>query len=141
MASGGPRPGSGRPKGVQAKKTSAAIPPTARSKVVEKMVERVAGIDLSPLEVMLDDMKLRYDMSKRALANHEREKDPERASLIMDAALSHSSAAVESAAKVAPYIHAKLQTTTLKGDTNSPIEIALGLYDAATLRAAVRGNK
>lgn len=139
MPRGGPGRGGGRKPGSSV--ATAPILPTARAKLTARMVERASAIELTPLEVMLDDMKMRYDMSKRALANHEKEKDPAMKELIMSAALGHSSAAVESAAKVAPYIHAKLQTTTIKGDQNSPLEVALGLFDAAALRAAVRGNK
>jgi hypothetical protein len=88
---------------------------------------------------MLMDMKMHYDTSRKLLVDHEAiEDDPELKEKLFGKAAAHSAAAVESASKVAPYIHAKLQTTTLKGDKEAPLE--LQLLDSATLKAAVRGG-
>ena len=138
MSSGGLRKGAGRPAG--AKNSSVVIEPAARRKITDALVEKVAGINITPLEVMLNDMKLHHDEARKLLAEHEHEQeDGERKGLLMKMAKVESALAVESAAKVAPYIHAKLQTTTLKGDADNPIELAL--MDASTLKAAVRGSK
>jgi hypothetical protein len=104
-----------------------------------QLVERVKELKITPLEVMLADMKFRYTESRLALAQHEGMEDGDPKLDLMKFAKIESTAAADSAAKCAPYIHAKLQTTTLKGDQNSPLEVALGLFDAATLYAAVRG--
>ena len=94
---------------------------------------------ISPVEVMLNDMKFRYDLAQEALTEHEIESDEEIRATWMNKAKEESAAAVEAAAKVAPYIHAKLQSVTLKGDKDAPL--ALSLMDAASLKARVRGVK
>lgn len=47
---------------------------------------------------------------------------------------------LDAAKSAAPYIHAKLQSVTLRGDKESPLEVALGLSDADTLRKLARGG-
>jgi len=127
MASGGPRPGSGRKKGAVA--VSVAIPPSARAAVTDALVERIKDIDLSPIEVMLRGMKYHYDESRVAMSTSDH-----------DTAKAELSASMAYAKEVAPYIHPRLQATTLKGDKENPLELALGLASIDDLRKAVRGK-
>ena len=49
--------------------------------------------------------------------------------------------AVAVAAQVAPYLHPKLQATTLKGDSAAPLSFTLSLPSADALRSAIRGDQ
>ena len=139
MSSGGPRPNqTGRPKG--SKTQPITVKPSTREELTSKLQERIKKINITPLEVMLLDMKLHHDTSRKLLVQHEAiEEEGETKAEVFQKAVLHSSLAVESASKVAPYIHAKLQAVTLKGDKEAPLE--LNLLDSAALKAAVRGNK
>ena len=117
------------------------INPTVRARVTEKLVERVEELDLTPLEVMLKTMKIHFSDGTELLKASDAarsEKTKEKARLRAKYEYREASAIAKD---VAPYIHAKIQTITLKGDASSPLEIALGLMDAESLRAVVRGKK
>lgn len=140
---GGARPGAGRPKG--AKNAVVSVPQSTRKTLQDAMVERLKDLDVTPLEVMMTDMKLQYDETRRLLANVETLPEKSKAeqelkARAMAAVRTSSSAAAASAEKVAPYIHQKLQAVTLRGDKQNPLEIALGLVDAAELRKKIRGE-
>ena len=84
----------------------------------------IAQAEITPLEVMLKTMA---EIWNAAIA----QEDPmERAKGQM--------AAVSVAKDVAPYLHPRLQATTLKGDKENPLQ--LDLFDADALKAAVRGE-
>jgi hypothetical protein len=86
----------------------------------------IAQAKIKPLELMLEVMAERYEAAKAA-------KNPKtRAKAIQDA--------VSTAEKAAPYVHAKLQATTLKGDAQNPIGFVLSLPASDTLKAAIRGK-
>jgi len=86
----------------------------------------LAQCELNPLEVMMQTMTRRWAMSQCA-------GDPEeRAKLEQEAC--------QVAEKVAPYLHARLQATTIKGDAENPLSFALSLPSADALRALVRGT-
>lgn len=127
-----------RPGAVQSKVST--VTAQERRSLTEKLITKVHGIDLSPLEVMLDTMKMFYDDSKAALALHDIEKNREKKEMLKAMAKAEALNACSVAKDVAPYIHAKLQTTTIKGDEKNPLEVALGLTDSESLRAAVRGE-
>jgi hypothetical protein len=120
--------------------------PTVRKEIGDAIMLRVKDIDLSPIEVMLRDMKLQYVETRRLLERVEEMPETTVAEQVMkDEAMrvvrASSSQAAESAMRVAPYIHAKLQSVTVKGDKENPLEIALGLSDASRLKALVRGTE
>lgn len=102
-------------------------PALDRSGVQTKMRNRlIAQAKIKPLELMLEVMAERYEAAKVA-------KNPKtRAKAIQDA--------VATAEKAAPYVHAKLQATTLKGDSANPLGFVLSLPTADTLRQAIRGK-
>jgi hypothetical protein len=140
MPSGGPRPNSGRPKGSKTKHTK--MTPSARHRVTDRLVAKCAGKDTSPMEVMLDSMIFFDRQAKRGIAKLERLREdspPWRRAYHTTRARLADSVAV--ARDLAPYVHAKLQSVTVKGDKNSPLEVALGLRSAEELRALVRGRK
>jgi len=83
--------------------------------------------EVKPLEVMMSVLAERY---KAAQAIQD---DPEGRAKAMNEA-------VAVAEKVAPYLHPKLQATTLKGDPAAPLSFAVSLPDSLLLMAAVRGK-
>jgi hypothetical protein len=114
---------------VEAKRSAKgnSAPALDRSGVQTKMRNRlIAQAKIKPLELMLEVMAERYETAKTA-------EDPEtRAKAIQEA--------VSTAEKAAPYVHAKLQATTLKGDAQNPIGFVLSLPASDTLKAAIRGK-
>lgn len=106
---------------------SKGVPALDRSGVQTKMRNRlIAQAKIKPLELMLEVMAERYETAKAAKTAKARTKAIQEA--------------VGVAEKAAPYVHAKLQATTLKGDPNAPVSFVLSLPDTATLRAAIRGK-
>jgi hypothetical protein len=75
---------------------------------------------------MLEAMTEHYDQAKAAKSAKTRAKARQEA--------------VAVAEKAAPYLHPKLQATTLRGDPNAPVSFVLSLPDAVTLKAAIRGK-
>lgn len=108
------RPRRGRPDG------SSSLPTRERNKVIMKA-------KVKPLDVLMDTMAERWTDAMRA-------SDPE-----TRAKLQQEACAV--ARDVAPYLHPKLQATTLKGDAGNPVSFTLSLPGAEALKAAVRGDK
>lgn len=103
-------------------------------------MERVKHINVSPLEVMLVGMKFHFDEGQEAMKASQSTQDQEMAHNYKMTAKAELAASMSYAEKVAPYIHAKLQSVTLKGDKENPLEVALGLSDADSLRKLVRGK-
>jgi DNA-binding protein len=83
--------------------------------------------EVKPLTVMMEVLAERY---KTAQAIQD---DP-------DARAKAMNEAVAVAEKVAPYLHPKLQATTIKGDANAPLAFSVSLPDSLLLMAAVRGK-
>lgn len=138
MAKGGVRKNAGRPSG--APNTGVTVPPSARAAVQDAMAKRLEGLDITPLEIMLMDAKFQYDETRKIIdeANEQTDK-AKRAKLIAEARAS-SRAASYSASAVAPYVHSKLNSVTLKGDAENPLEIALGLTSSTDLKKLIRGG-
>ncbi len=112
---GGARPGAGRKPGVSAT-------PQARAQA-----RAAAQAELLPLEIMLKTM------AKHWHASEDKSKSPkERAEA--------EAAAVSVAKDAAPYIHSKLQSTTVKGDKENPLQFILDLPNDNELRKAIRGE-
>lgn len=82
---------------------------------------------VKPLQVMIDTLEERWKLAQ-AITD-----DPEARSKAL-------TEAVAVAEKIAPYLHPKLQATTIKGDPEAPLSFALSLPDSAFLLAAVRGK-
>jgi hypothetical protein len=86
----------------------------------------LAQAEVKPLDVLLQTMAKRWKDSQSALDPDERAKLEQEACAVAE--------------KVAPYLHPKLQATTIKGDADAPLfSISLPASDA--LRAMVRGIK
>lgn len=96
-----------------------SLPSIERNKLIKET-------KLKPLAVMLEVMAERYEAAKTAKNASARTKAQRDA--------------VAVAAQVAPYLHPKLQATTLKGDPDKPLTVSLSLPSAETLRAAIRGK-
>lgn len=87
----------------------------------------IAQSKVKPLEVMMNTLEERWNLAQAI------KDDPEARSKAL-------TEAVAVAEKIAPYLHPKLQATTLKGDPDAPLSFALSLPDSAFLLAAVRGK-
>jgi hypothetical protein len=83
--------------------------------------------EVKPLNVMMELLAERY---KAAQAIKD---DPDARAKAQDAALAV-------ARDVAPYLHPKLQATTIKGDADNPLAFSVALPDSLLLMAAVRGK-
>jgi hypothetical protein len=113
-------------KTVQTTKGAGGRPKGAVSNTTRARTLSLAQAEVKPLDVLLQTMAERWKSSQAAI-------DPEeRAQLQVEAC------AV--AEKVAPYLHPKLQATTIKGDADNPLSFAMSLPTADALRAMVRGT-
>lgn len=95
------------------------LPTRERNRVIQQA-------KIKPLDVMMSALADSWALAESM-------EDPE-------AKLKAQQAAVAVAEKVAPYLHPKLQATTLKGDPNAPLSFAMSLPDSSVLLAAVRGK-
>lgn len=87
----------------------------------------IAQSKVKPLTVLMETMADRWERATAAKTPKTRDK------------LQNEACAV--AEKVAPYLHPKLQATTLKGDEKNPLGFVLSLPTAEILKAAIRGKK
>jgi len=117
---GGWRPGSGRPVGATG---GVLLAPTAKRHVTDAMIRYLHHIDISPMIVMLNDMKIRHDAACKYMELYEQEPDEKKKEKHFNRAKAESGDAAEAAARVAPYVHAKLQTVVLKGDAENPLQL------------------
>lgn len=83
---------------------------------------------VKPLTVMMEVLEERYKLAQAI------QDDPEARQKAMNEA-------VAVAEKVAPYLHPKLQATTIKGDADNPLAFSVSLPDSLLLMAAVRGKR
>lgn len=86
----------------------------------------LASADVKPLDVLMQTMAHKWKAAQEAKTPAQR------------ARLELQACAV--AEKVAPYLHPKLQATTIKGEPGKPVGIKLELASADALRAAIRGG-
>ena len=104
---GGKRQGSGRKAGAVTTRTRA---------IADKIMQE----GITPLEVMIDNMRTAYD-----LAVLTRMQLPDEVIPLDDAALAlhlkYRAMAQDAATDAAPYIHPRLATMTVKGDEESPL--------------------
>jgi len=128
MATGGARRGAGRPKkstSVVLVNAKAALAPLAKARLTERLMDKVMGMNITPLEVMLNTMKLAYDQGQLALNAREREVDNDKREYMLRIAQAQMGQASLVAEKVAGYLHPKLQAVTLKGDEKNPLEMGV----------------
>lgn len=102
----------GRPKGAL----------TSRNAAVRDRA--LAQSKISPLDVMMQTMTRRWNDAQKAQDPEERGKLEQEACAVAE--------------KVAPYLHARLQATTIKGDADAPL-FSVSLPASDVLRAMVRG--
>jgi len=86
----------------------------------------IAQNNVKPLQVMMDSLADSWKYAQAIEDPAERIKAQQAACLVAE--------------KVAPYLHPKLQATTLKGDPSAPLSFAVSLPDSALLFAAIRGK-
>jgi hypothetical protein len=125
--SGGARRGAGRPKkstSVVLVNAKAALAPLAKARLTERLMDKVMGMNITPLEVMLNTMKLHYDSAQSALLAHEVADGVDQRRAFMREAKAEMNASSQVAEKVAPYLHPKLQAVTLKGDSDHPLNLS-----------------
>jgi len=105
VARGGKQPGAGRPKGVP-------------NKATQKRQAEVAASGPTPLDVMLQDMRFRFEMARTELDKGEKANK----ALVAD----YLEEARKAAKDVAPYVHPRLQTVQHGGTEGaSPIPIKI----------------
>jgi len=107
----------GRPKG--SGKGMPAITTRVRNRAL-------AQAEVKPLDVLLQTMAERWISAQAAV-------DPEERARLLDSAC-------QVARDVAPYLHPKLQATTIKGDQDSPLSFTVSLPASDALRAMIRGT-
>jgi hypothetical protein len=100
MARGGARPGAGRRKNAPNKATIARQ-------------ERIASSGVTPLDVMIADMRLHYDLYQEALAERD-----------IATAKAELKEARDAAKDAAPYTHPRLAAVEHMGKGGGPIEIS-----------------
>lgn len=83
---------------------------------------------VKPLTVMMEVLEERYKLAQAI------QDDPEARTKAMNEAIAV-------AKEVAPYLHPKLQATTIKGDADNPLAFSVSLPDSLLLMAAVRGKR
>jgi oligoribonuclease (3'-5' exoribonuclease) len=106
---------------------------SVRHKIVDAMAERIKDIDITPLEVLLGDMKFQYDETRTMLTDYNKmTKESDTKAELRERIRKSSRMAAESAEKVAPYLHTKLQAVTLKGDADNPINLTSSLKGLST---------
>ncbi len=106
----------GRPKGALNRRNVAA----------REKARVIAQSKLSPLEVMVKTMTERWEAAEALEPGDARAK------------LQTEACAV--AEKVAPYLHARLQATTIKGDADQPLSFTVSLPASDALKAMIRGT-
>ena len=87
----------------------------------------IAQNSVKPLQVMMDSLADSWKYAQAIEDPIERIKAQQAACLVAE--------------KVAPYLHPKLQATTLKGDPSAPLSFTVSLPDSALLFAAIRGKR
>ena len=102
----------GRPKG------SPAVAGRERSRAL-------AQAEVKPLDVMLQTMAERWKAAQVADGDDRTRLQNEACTV---------------AEKVAPYLHARLQATTIKGDADQPLSFTVSLPASEALRAMIRGT-
>jgi len=106
---------------VRASVEKSGLPTRARNKVFQEAA-------VKPLNVMMETLAERWKLAQAI------QDDPEARAKALNEA-------VAVAEKVAPYLHPKLQATTIKGDADNPLSFAVSLPDSLLLMAAIRGKK
>ncbi len=105
---------------VRAPAGKSSIPSRERNRIIQHSA-------VKPLTVMMEVLEERYKLAQAI------QDDPEARTKAMNEAIAV-------AEKVAPYLHPKLQATTIKGDADNPLSFAVSLPDSLLLMAAVRGK-
>lgn len=98
---GGRRPGAGRKKGTFVTKT-------------QEIVAKAAAEGIQPLEVMLNDMRLFYNLGETEFAKIKGKELTEESAEIFKKAFSLKTVARDCAIMAAPYIHPKLASIDAK---------------------------
>lgn len=108
MAHGGARKGAGRKKGSQTKRT-------------QEIIAVASAQGISPLEVMLDNMRFAHAQAAELLTKVATGNEPLDANL--EDILKLRSVAQSCASDAAPYLHPRLANVQHSGDADNPIAI------------------
>jgi hypothetical protein len=114
MQNGGRRAGAGRPKNSVSKRTAAI------RDISKEAIEK----GITPLEVMLNNMRFYVDEADKLLAKIllGKKSTPELVKALKDL-ISFRSQAQSCAVDAAPYVHSRLAHQTISGDPNAPLEV------------------
>lgn len=107
---GGPQPGSGRPKGAITEKA-------------QQILSKAALEGISPLEVLLNDMRFYYNLSEAEMAQVYAMEPGKKKANAFRAAGALKEIARSCARDAAPYLHPKLATISAPG--GGPIQLSL----------------
>lgn len=116
MAKGGKRPGAGRKKNAATQKTIA-------------VAEKVSESGITPLEVMIENMRFFHGEANKLLEQMTDGITPEAFKAIMGL----KQAAEECAKDAAPFMHPRLAAIEHTGPNKGPIQHAVGFEDQALL--------
>ena|ERR1035437_3552111 len=129
MSSGGDR-GGRRPKGSLGKRTKALL----------AIKDQALHAGITPLEVLLNNMRFYYDkiskaeqMLEAAIAQHE---PTEKIIQVLKTLCDFRSEAGRFAVEAAPYCHSRMATLTVSGDPNNPLEMVHSIADDMTPQQA-----
>jgi hypothetical protein len=119
----------GTKKGADKPKSARRVgrPPGTLGVAQRRQRQAIGAAKVVPLDVMLETLAERWEASKAAKTPKGRERLQDKACLLAE--------------KVAPYLHARLQATTIKGDPDKPLGFTLNLPSAKVLKAAIRGTE
>jgi hypothetical protein len=148
MPVGGARPGAGRPAGSKNKKT-------------KEMLELVAREGITPLEVMIDNMRFAYEQAQMAEAdavlssdalelirNGDHEGAREVIARLVQQEMNYRTKAQECARDAAPYMHPRLATVTVgnkpgetfKTENVSALDVIQGRLDVIAARRGAESD-
>jgi hypothetical protein len=106
---------------VRAPSERGGMPTRERNRIIQHSA-------VKPLTVMMEVLEERYKLAQAI------QDDPEARTKAMNEAIAV-------AKEVAPYLHPKLQATTIKGDADNPLTFSVSLPDSLLLMAAIRGKR
>ena len=97
-----------------------------KTRSTKERTRALAQAEVKPLDVLMLTMAKRWKTAQGMPEGEERAKMEQEACVVAE--------------KVAPYLHPKLQATTIKGDADQPLSFTVSLPASEALRAMIRGT-
>lgn len=109
---GGKRPGAGRPKGSQ----------NRRTKALKEIADKAVAAGVTPLEVMLDNMRFAMAEAANAQQRYEAAVDPKERKEARGQVLGYRGFAQDAAKEAAPFVHPKLAAVEVTGKDGEAVQ-------------------